>query len=62
MSEWISVKDRLPEIGNWYLVFERERLETIYNRMDGEQHGNHAVSEGMERLDQLIRELKGEQP
>ena len=33
MSEWISVKDRLPETGNWCLCFADRQVEILF--LDG---------------------------
>lgn len=44
MSEWISVKDRMPDVGEWVLTFSEKALVDIedfpfdigYLRPDGE--------------------------
>lgn len=42
MSEWISVKDRLPEIGERVLIYSRQTLEAI--RYEGKKFNRFGVS------------------
>ena len=29
MNNWISVDDRLPELGQWYLIFVKDKFSTM---------------------------------